>query len=29
VVTTAQNMTRQSAELKDTVGRFLLQIRAA
>jgi len=29
VVNTAQDMTRQSAELKDTVGRFLAQIRAA
>jgi methyl-accepting chemotaxis protein len=29
VVTTAQRMTRQSAELKDAVGRFLVQIRAA
>src|SRR5712671_562444 len=29
VVTTAQTMTRHSAELKDAVGRFLTQIRAA
>lgn len=29
VVTAAQRMTRQSGELKQTVGRFLEQIRAA
>jgi methyl-accepting chemotaxis protein len=29
VVATAQTMTRHSAELKDAVGRFLTQIRAA
>jgi methyl-accepting chemotaxis protein len=29
VVATAQRMTRHSSELKDTVGRFLIQIRAA
>ncbi len=29
VVSTAERMTRQSAELKDSVGRFLSQIRAA
>jgi hypothetical protein len=29
VVATAQAMTRHSAELKNSVGRFLTQIRAA